>query len=250
VERGDRPAVGTFYSRAPFSSGGVVRLSEAAAHHARVKRLEPRDCVRLTNGAGEIASGTIASLDRSAVDVVVEAVDTIAAPAPIHLRVPVADRDRMLWLAEKATELGVTTWQAVRFRRSMSVSPRGEGGVFADKLRLRMIAALEQSTGAWLPRILPDTTLDALDASGDTLPIVLDICGAPLAHTLAHTLAARPSAEPVLLVGPEGGVETDERDLLAARGWTAASLAPSTLRFETAGIAAVAVARAERASSR
>ncbi len=246
MERGDRQAVGTFYSRAPFSSGGVVRLSEAAAQHARVKRLEPRDHVRLTNGAGEMASGTIASLDRSAVDVLVEAVDMIAAPAPIHLRVPVADRDRMLWLAEKATELGVTTWQAVRFRRSMSVSPRGEGGVFADKLRLRMISALEQSTGAWLPRILPDTTLDALDASEGMLPIVLDIRGAPL----AHALAARPSAEPVLLVGPEGGIETDERDLLAARGWTAASLAPSTLRFETAGIAAVAVARAERASSR
>lgn len=246
MERGDRQAVGTFYSRAPFSSGGVVRLSEAAAHHARVKRLAPRDHVRLTNGAGEIARGAIASLDRSAVDVLVESVELIPAPAPIHLRVPVADRDRMLWLAEKATELGVTTWQAVRFRRSMSVSPRGEGGVFADKLRLRMIAALEQSTGAWLPRVLPDTTVDALDAGDGTLPIVLDIQGAPL----ARTLAARPGADPMLLVGPEGGIESDERDALAARGWTSASLAPSTLRFETAGIAAVSVARAERASSR
>lgn len=246
MEHGDRQAVGTFYSRAPFSSGGVVRLSEAAAHHARVKRLAPRDVVRLTNGAGERAIGMIASLDRSAVDVHVASVDVIAAPPPIHLRVPVADRDRMLLLAEKATELGVTTWQAVRFRRSLSVSPRGEGGVFADKLRLRMIAALEQSAGAWLPHVLPDTTLEALDAGGGTLPIVLDVRGAPL----PSLLAARPNTEPVLLVGPEGGIETDERELLAARGWTAARLAASTLRFETAGIAAVAVARAERTDSR
>jgi 16S rRNA (uracil1498-N3)-methyltransferase len=246
VERGDRQALGTFYSRAPFASGSVVRLSEAAAHHARVKRLAPRDVVRLTNGAGEVATGVIASLDRSAVDVRVEAVEVIAAPPPIHLRVPLADRDRMLLLAEKATELGVTTWQAVRFRRSMSVSPRGEGGVFADKLRLRMIAALEQSAGAWLPRVLPDTTLDALDAGDTTLPIVLDMRGAPL----PSVLAGRQNIAPLLLVGPEGGIEIDEREALMARGWTTARLAPSTLRFETAGIAAVAVARADRADSR
>jgi 16S rRNA (uracil1498-N3)-methyltransferase len=246
VERGDPQPVGTFYSRAPFASGGIVRLSEAAAHHARVKRLAAKDIVRLTNGAGQLAMGAIASLDRSAVDVRVDTVDVIAPAPPIHLRVPVADRDRMLWLAEKATELGVTTWQAVRFRRSMSVSPRGEGGVFADKLQLRMIAALEQSAGAWLPRALPDTTIDALAPVDGTLPIVLDVGGEPL----PAILAAHPGAEPTVLVGPEGGIEAEEREALAAHGWLAARLATATLRFETAGIAAVAVVRAEHPDSR
>ena len=242
MERGDRPPVGTFYSRAPFTAGAVVRLSESAAHHARVKRLEPNDAVRLTNGAGALAVGTIASLDRSAVDIRVDRVDAVAAPTPVHARVPIADRDRMLWLAEKLTELGVATWQAVRFRRSASVSSRGEGTVFTDKLRLRMIAALEQSGGAWLPRILPDTVPDAIGVDAGGVPIVLAMDGAPI----VRVLEARTRAEPVLLVGPEGGLEADERALLTSRGWTAARLAPATLRFETAAIAAVAIARAHR----
>ena len=52
------------------------------------------------------------------------------------------------------------------------------------------------------------------------------------------------AGEAVVLFGPEGGVEEPERAVLDARGWRAASLAGTTLRFETAGIAAIAVLRA------
>lgn len=242
MERGDRPPVGTFYSRAPFAAGGVVRLSDAAAHHARVKRLGQNDVVRLTNGTGAIARGSIAALDRSAVDIRIDQVEMIAAPAAVHARVPIADRDRMLWLGEKLTELGVTSWQAVRFRRSASVSPRGEGAVFADKLRQRMIAALEQSGGAWLPRILADAVPDAIDVGQNAMRIVLAVDGAPITTVLGQ----HPASEPVLLVGPEGGFEMEERAALASRGWTPATLAAATLRFETAAMAAVAIARAQR----
>jgi 16S rRNA (uracil1498-N3)-methyltransferase len=193
----------------------------------------------LFDGAGRVAVGAIASLDKRSVEVAVERVDVVSAPPPIHVRVPVADRDRMLWLAEKATELGITTWQAVRFRRSASVSPRGEGSGFADKVRARMIAALEQSGGAWLPRILPDTTPDAIAIDDGLSPIVLDIHGAPLA-TLAGSLH---DGEPMILFGPEGGLDGDELDALLATGWQRARVAATTLRFETAGLAAIAVCR-------
>jgi 16S rRNA (uracil1498-N3)-methyltransferase len=167
-------------------------------------------------------------------------VHEIPPPAAIHLRAPIADRERMLWLAEKATELGVTTWQGVRFKRSASVSPRGEGGAFSEKLLARMTSALEQSGGAWLPVLLPDIGVDELESSGDKVGIVLDIGGVPLPEVLR--LAGR--ADPVILLGPEGGIETDEMDALVRRDWHRARLSPTTLRFETAGIAAVAVCRA------
>jgi 16S rRNA (uracil1498-N3)-methyltransferase len=50
--------------------------------------------------------------------------------------------------------------------------------------------------------------------------------------------------ETTLLFGPEGGLEPDERHALLAAGWQPARLAGTTLRFETAGLAAAAVVRA------
>jgi 16S rRNA (uracil1498-N3)-methyltransferase len=179
-------------------------------------------------------------LVRASIEVRLDAVSPIERPAAIHLRVPVADRERMLWLAEKATELGVTTWQAVRFRRSASVSPRGDGTSFQEKVRARMIGALEQSGGAWLPEIIPDTTPDELvGESGTGLVLSADAPG--IVSVLQMTELESPRA---ILVGPEGGIESDEFSRLVAAGWRPASLARTTLRFETAGIAAIAVVRA------
>jgi 16S rRNA (uracil1498-N3)-methyltransferase len=101
-----------------------------------------------------------------------------------------------------------------------------------------MVNALEQSGGVWLPRILPDVALDALAVSDGHQPILLDPSGAPLPRVL-HA-----EREPVILFGPEGGIEADERSRLTETGWQTASLADTVLRFETAGVAALAVCRA------
>lgn len=239
VERDDRAPVASIFTDAGLSPGAEIALDDSASHHVRVKRLEPGDVVRLLDGNGTVGLGSIVAVDRQSVQIAVDRVQTAAPQSPIHLRVPVADRDRMLWLAEKATELGVTSWQAVRFRRSANVSPRGEGPAFVDKVRSRMIGALEQSGGAWLPRILPDVTLERLAVESEELPILLDAGGQPLSSILAGAGAR----SPVLVFGPEGGLEADEVHALTSAGWHKARLADTTLRFETAGLAAMAVCR-------
>jgi 16S rRNA (uracil1498-N3)-methyltransferase len=242
VERDDRAPLATFVIGAIPPAGGIAALDEAAAHHARVKRLAVGDAVRLVDGAGHLGFGAIAAMRRGALDVSVERTATVAPQPAIHLRVPIGDRDRMLWLAEKATELGVTSWQGVRFRRSASVSPRGEGPAFAEKIRARMLSALEQSGGAWLPTILTDAAPSDAAREPHDLTLLLDAAGEPLAGIPELSSAA----PPVLLFGPEGGLEPDERDMLITQGWRPARLASTTLRFETAGIAAVAVFRTLR----
>jgi len=239
VEHDDRSPVATFLVDTAPRAGAVATLDEAAAHHARVKRLDVGDAVRLVDGLGHVGFGTIAAMRRGAVDVSVDRVDTVERPSPIHLRVPIGDRDRMLWLAEKATELGIASWQGIRFRRSASVSPRGEGPAFVEKVRSRMVSALEQSGGAWLPTILPDASVSTITRESGDLPLLLDAAGEPLGLTAGLSTATNP----VILFGPEGGLETSERDALISEGWQPASLAATTLRFETAGIAAVAICR-------
>lgn len=242
MERNAHPAVACFHAEGPLEPGATLALGERVAHHASVRRIEVGELVAVTNGAGSIAYGKVMRLGKRAMDVAIERVAQTAALSDVHVRAPVADRERMLWAAEKATELGVTSWQSVRFRRSASVSPRGEGPAFAEKLRARMIGALEQSFGAWLPRMLPETTPADVE-SGGAAKLVLDVGGEPI----VDVLSARESAF-AILVGPEGGIEPDELATLIADGWRTVSLGTSTLRFETAAMAAVAVIRAVQAS--
>jgi 16S rRNA (uracil1498-N3)-methyltransferase len=198
------------------------------------------DPLLLTNGVGALAAARLAKVHRDSLDVVVGDVKMVTPPPPVHVCVPISDRDRMLWLAEKATELGVASWQPVRFRRSASVVPRGEGKPFTTRSRTRMIAALEQSRGAWMPEIRPEINLEELGRSSGELRLLLHAHAPPLL-TVVPLGARRPV---VVLFGPEGGLEPSEFELLAATGWRAASLASTVLRFETAGIAAIAVLRA------
>lgn len=239
VERNSRAALATFFADGPLRAGDVVRLSAGASHHAHVRRLVPGDTILLTDGAGTRASAELARLRRNELEARVIEREVVPRPRAIHLRAPVADRDRMLWLAEKATELGIASWQAVRFRRSVSVAPRGEGTGFAAKLRARMISALEQSGGGWLPEIQPEVEPGRLDAPSGAIALVLDEGGAPILPALTAT-----RSEVAIALGPEGGLEPEELQLLATRGWRSVRVASTTLRFETAGIAAIAVARA------
>jgi 16S rRNA (uracil1498-N3)-methyltransferase len=246
VERDRQPHLITFFTDATIVKGSTVELSESAAHHARVRRVRVGDGVRLTDGRGNIGLGSIVAIGRQTVGVAVAEESMVPRPSVVHVRAPIGDRDRMLWLTEKATELGITSWQAVRFARSASVSPRGEGAAFAAKVRARMIAALEQSGGAWLPNVLADSALGSIDVTGGEPCILLDRDGPPLASLLGLSS----SAEPVILLGPEGGLEAGEVGALTGAGWQRASLADTTLRFETAGIAAIAVCRALLTQSR
>ena len=251
MEHPDRAPVSTFH--APGAWGPVVELDEAAAHHASVKRLRLGDVVRLTSGDGRRARATITDVGKHRLSLALDGalVEQIAAPSHVELWAPVGDRERMLLLAEKAVELGLSAWRPISYRRSRSVSPRGEGEAFREKLRLRMISALEQSGGAWLPEQFAEMSLDvALQTTGASHGILLDADGEPFTgpsspFTVHHSpfTVHRSPFTGQLAVGPEGGLEPEEREMFLAAGWRPASLGANVLRFETAGIAALAIVR-------
>lgn len=236
-----RLTVASFVTSAPLTdAAGVVALGEDAAHHARVRRLETGAPVTLRDGAGAVADGHIRRVTKSALEIDVAALRREPPPPPVHLLAPVGDRDRMLWLAEKATEVGVASWRPVLWHRSRSVLPRGEGEAFAGKVRARMAQALAQCEGAWLPAVLAEVTPEriahivapgarvVLDAEGDAFDAVVP----------------DGSETVTLALGPEGGLEPDELAVLEAAGFRRARLPGNILRFETAGAVGVAFARA------
>lgn len=241
MEREDRAAVDTFHAPGVWERGEHVVLDASAAHHATVKRLAVGDRVRLTSGDGRLANAAIVELSRRQLVVAVADVPVANVPLParVELWAPVSDRERMLMLAEKSVELGASVWRPVIYSRSRSVTPRGEGEGFRDRMRLRQVSALEQCGGAWLPEMHAEVALDAAlaDAAGAG-NLLLDVHGESLAGIIDSL------ESPVrIALGPEGGLENAERAQFIGAGWRPVSLGNNVLRFETAGIAALAIVR-------
>ena len=257
--RGDRKeslmALATFVTTEPFMAGHTVTLGEDEARHIRVLRLELGQPVGLLDGRGMRGRGALVRLAKRHAAVAVETVASVEPPPSVHLMLPVADRDRMLWLAEKATELAATSWRPVMFKRSKSVNPRGEGTTFQQKVAARMAGALGQSHGAWLPATYPDATVErAIAATPEGPKLVLDMAGEPMGLLVAEAMAnAREHGagflKPItIVVGPEGGMESTELEQFVAAGFRVVSLGHTVLRFETAAVAALAVVRAALAT--
>ncbi len=221
-----------------FARGAVVDLPESAGQHVRVRRAVVGEQIRLVDGRGNVAMASLTTIGKRTVTAQIDSVVVHQKPSALIAYVPVADRDRMLWAAEKCVELAITRWQPVLFERSKSVSPRGEGEKFQAKVRSRMESALEQSGGAWLPEINREVeAADAWNSSDAPTRLILLHDGAPVVTAVG-------SGPVAFAVGPEGGFEAREVEDALQHGWKPASLGSTTLRFETAIVAAAAVARA------
>ena len=242
MERRDRTSVATLYWPGHVAAGEVVALDGDALQHAIVRRLRVGDAVRLTSGRGRVAQGSIARADKRTMDVRVEGVVEVPGLPALEVLAPVGDRDRMLWAAEKCVEHQISVWRPVSFARSQSVAGRGEGPKFADKVRARMVSALEQSGGAWLPTIEPEASVaHALAGVKTGTRVLLDASGTPFT-SLAREVVA-------ISAGPEGGLEAEELRAARDAGWVIASLGSSTLRFETAIATGVGLVRAMQHST-
>jgi 16S rRNA (uracil1498-N3)-methyltransferase len=247
-----RVSTPTFVTTEPFAAGRQVTLGEDEAHHMRVRRLDIGTRVMLLDGQGVRGAGALVRLAKRNATIEVETVESEPAPRAVHLLLPIADKDRMLWLAEKAAELGATSWRPVQFRRSRSVAAKGEGTMFTQKVAARMVSALEQSGSAWMPALYPESPVDrAVAAAPEGVRVVLDGGGESLARLdallrLSPEAAdddAAPASPVIIAVGPEGGIEEDEMQQFTEAGFARVSIGTTILRFETAAIAALGIVR-------
>jgi 16S rRNA (uracil1498-N3)-methyltransferase len=172
-----------------------------------------------------------------------------ADPAlPVTLLLSIFKFDRMEWVLEKATELGVERIIPIVARRSekhlaQSAASRVE--------RWRKIAreAAQQSRRSDVPVVEDPLRLKtAARREGDALRLLL--AEQERSTTLRQALSAAlkdagdelPSIR--MAVGPEGGWAAEEEALFDDEGWKAVSLGPRILRAETAAITGMAVVAA------
>jgi 16S rRNA (uracil1498-N3)-methyltransferase len=236
-----------FYCPLPLVSGQVVDLPPTAARHVQVLRMQPGHTLTLFNGEGGEFSAEVQHMGRSDVRVVVgEHRDAeCEADVKVHLAVGMPANERMDWLVEKATELGVHRITPLMTERSV-IRLTGER---AEKKQAHWQAvaasASEQCGRNRVPVIDAPERLDAWLARQTTQTDVMH--GVLSLHASTQPLNALRDGVAgsvkswVLLNGPEGGLTDAEDTAARAKGFAALSLGERVLRAETAALGALAL---------
>ena len=234
-----------FYCPLPLVSGQVVDLPPTAARHVQVLRMQPGHTLTLFNGEGGEFSAEVQHMGRSDVRVLVGEHRDVECEAAcqVHLAVGMPANERMDWLVEKATELGVHRITPLMTERSV-IRLTGER---AEKKQAHWQAvaasASEQCGRNRVPLIDAPERLDAWltkqTAQAEVVQGVLSLHASTQPLTAMRANVAQKSW--VLLNGPEGGL-TDAEDAAArAKGFVALSLGERVLRAETAALGALAL---------
>ena len=210
--------------------GSRVVLDALEVHHLRVRRAGSGEAVRLLDGVGGVAEGTL-ELGRKEAVALVGAARREPEPLPLLLAIGAGERDRFAWVVEKAAELGVTEIVPLQTEHTRAVASRIRAAQ-VERFRRRTREAIKQCGATWAPTVRdpvplgefaeePRTGLRWLAALGGGVP------------------PARFGAEPVAIaIGPEGGFTSAERGILEGAGFVPIQLGDHVLRFETAALAA------------
>ena len=243
------------YCPLPLVCGSTLDLPAAAARHVQVLRLQPGDTVTLFNcGAGWDGpmqspggefSATVTAMGRSSVQVRVDthhATEREAARA-VHLAVCMPANERMDWLVEKATELGVASIQPLMSERSVLRLSGDRATKKQQHWHSVAVSACEQCGGNRVPLVHPVLSLAAWlktgaaqDLSVQRLLLALHESAMPLRDS------ARAEGDSVtLLSGPEGGLSRAEEAAATECGFAPVSLGSRVLRAETAALVGLAL---------
>lgn len=228
-----------FYVDADLRVGARVALPDRVAHHAQhVLRLRDGAAIVLFNGRGGEYAAVLLAGRRAAARVDAHAPVERESPLTPTLVQALLTADKLDWIAEKATELGVTRLVLAPCARSVV---RLEGARLQrrlDHLREVVVAACAQCGRNRIPEVVA-----AADWAGalDLAPVGARLLLHPDAvGTLADGVDFARDAAVSVAVGPEGGLTEGETRAARDAGWAPVRLGPRVLRTETAGLAALA----------
>ncbi len=227
--------------------GSLVELPpDTASHLARVLRARSGDELILFNGDGREFNGAIESVRGSRVSASVGESRPVDRESPLAITLVqcVPRGDRMDFIVQKATELGVARIVPVLSQRSVVRLDKAQAESKAIHWRAVAVSACEQCGRNRLPTIeVAQPLLNYLGASspGTGPRLVFEPESTGHARTAAPGAAERAEAATVdaeIAIGPEGGFASDELEAFRVAGFSQVGLGPRILRTETAAIAA------------
>jgi len=222
-----------FYEPAltPELSGTVISLdAEESNHCTRVLRMRMGDSIHLTDGRGNLYSGSLVSEHPKHCEVAVEFLHaTPKKPYRLHIAIaPTKSIDRFEWFLEKATEIGIDEITPLLCERSERTNIR------IDRLQKILVSAMKQSMNLHLPilnhPLHSELFISQVTGNQKYIGYIEEKQEVHLKQLM------KPADDVVLMIGPEGDFTTREVDLAQSQGFICVSLGDSRLRTETAGI--------------
>ncbi|HMQ47721.1 MAG TPA: 16S rRNA (uracil(1498)-N(3))-methyltransferase [Saprospiraceae bacterium] len=212
----------------------IAILPEEEARHCFLSlRKKVGDLIQVVDGQGGFYQAQIITIDKKSCQakVVDHQMGYGKRDCRIHLAVaPTKNMDRIEWLLEKATELGIDEVTLLLCDHSERRQ------VKMERLEKLLIAAMKQSVQAYLPRLNPLTPF---------ADFVIQQKGVNQQNFIAHCHSGdkgrlkgnyQPGQNVCMLIGPEGDFSTDEVALALANDFFPISLGTVRLRTETAGL--------------
>ena len=229
------------FTNQALSPGLEITLDDVTSRHlGTVLRLTTGDPVVLFNGQGGEFKAAIRGSNKKKLTVLVSDYLEINRESPlrIHLGIGLSRGDRMDWVIQKATEVGVTEITPL-------ITQRTEVKLVENRIQNKLshwqkicISACEQSYRTEIPQIhLPIKMNQWITDVKSEKKLVLH-------HRGDKTLSAikeKNISSVSLLVGPEGGLTEEEIQASIHKNFEQLTLGPRVLRTETAPVAAISI---------
>lgn len=228
--------ISTLYQPGQYPQGEIISLDERASHYLlHVLRLKRGTILRLFDGEGQFAEAKLVECQRKGVKVKVQQTyqQDNRSPLRIHLYQGVCRGEKMDWVVQKATELGVSTITPVLTQFAQAQRDKDRQQNRLQHWQQVIISAAEQSGCSHLPTLQPFIALADIKVEHDTFILQ------PQSQTALSAMT--PKQQVSIVIGPEGGFSDDEIIHLKQQGCQALTIGPRVLRSETAGLAAIAV---------
>jgi 16S rRNA (uracil1498-N3)-methyltransferase len=221
-------------------SGQNIALEEQASRHlVQVLRFKAGASIRLFNGNGKEFEATLIEAGKKGATIHVDAeinAENTESPLHIHLGIAISKGDRMDWLVQKCTELGVNEISPLLTERVDVKLPADRQAKKQQHWQQIAISGCEQSGRNTLPTInMPLKLSPWLDDVNAEKKLLLDFENE---IKIADSNVCNSAA---LLVGPEGGLSELEVLLAKKMGFSGWRLGKRVLRTETAPLAAISV---------
>jgi len=222
-----------------------LKLAAESSHHlATVLRAEPGNIVHLFDGQGNRFEACITELGKQvSVKILGVLPSGSESPLTMQLLIAVGKGDKMDWIVQKATELGVTSIQPLTSKRCAVQLSKERWKKKQQHWQIIAINACEQSGRDFVPVVAEVVSLEkALQIDNNRLNLLLHpgADGQRLKQLLSETMTSSAS----VLIGPEGGFTPEEVMLAQQHNFTLVSLGPRILRMETAAVASITLLQA------
>ncbi len=226
------------YVPTPLSSDSQIELPpDTGAHLAKVLRARSGDTLIVFNGNGDEFSAVVETVRGARVSLSLGAGLQVNRESSLKVTLVqcVPRGDRMDFIVQKATELGVARIVSVLSQRSIVRLDDKQSESKATHWRAVAASACEQCGRNLLPEIcIPQPLLHYLGASTASGPrLVFE------PDSVAQSLPQSPQTEAEIAIGPEGGFAPEELEAFRLSGFLRVHLGPRILRTETAALAAL-----------